>query len=323
MNNNGLIYSLVIDGNGGARPISLEEVDSWKPEDGPIWLHFDYTNPQSVEWITEKSGLDELAASSLLTEESRPRTSLIDSGVLLALRGVNLSAGSDPENMVAIRLWVDGNRIISTRKRQLMSEVDVVKLFEENIGPKTTGEFVVDLTYHLISRMEGTIEDIEDTVDQLEEEVLVSESHSLRTKLSEVRRVAIMLRRYLSPQKEAMMKLQMGKIPWLSDNDRLYLRETTDRLMRYTEDLDSVRDRAAVTQEELANRLAEQMNTRMYVLSLVAALFLPLGFLTGLLGINVGGIPGAEYRYAFLIFILILVIVVILQILIFKRKRWL
>jgi hypothetical protein len=77
-----------------------------------------------------------------------------------------------------------------------------------------------------------------------------------------------------------MIKLQMEKISWLSDNDRLYLRETTDRLIRYTEDLDSVRDRAAVTQEGLVNRLSEQMNTRMYLLSLVAAVFLPLGFLT-------------------------------------------
>ena len=54
-----------------------------------------------------------------------------------------------------------------------------------------------------------------------------------------------------------------------------------------------MRERAAVIQEELAGRLAEQMNKRMYMLSMVAAVFLPLGFLTGLLGINFGGIPGA------------------------------
>jgi hypothetical protein len=96
-----------------------------------------------------------------------------------------------------------------------------------------------------------------------------------------------------------------------------------DRLIRYIEDLDSVRDRAAVTQEELVNRLSEQVNTRMYVLSLVAAVFLPLGFLAGLLGIDVGGIPGAENQSAFLIFILLLILVFILQVVIFKRRSWL
>jgi zinc transporter len=60
----------------------------------------------------------------------------------------------------------------------------------------------------------------------------------------------------------------------------------------------------------------------MFVLSVVAAIFLPLGFLTGLLGINVGGIPGSENTYAFSIFILILIAVVILQVWVFKKKKW-
>ena len=132
-----------------------------------------------------------------------------------------------------------------------------------------------------------------------------------------------MLRRYLAPQREAMTKLFTEKISWLIDNEKLRLREVTDRLIRHIEDLDSVRDRAAITQEEVVNRLSEQMNMRMYVLSLVAAIFLPLGFLTGLLGINVGGIPGSENKAAFFIVIFFLAIIVFLQFLLFKKKKWL
>jgi zinc transporter len=65
------------------------------------------------------------------------------------------------------------------------------------------------------------------------------------------------------------------------------------------------------------------MNSKMYILAIVAAIFLPLGFLTGLLGINVGGIPGAESRIGFTTFVILLVIVVIFQILFFKKKKWL
>jgi len=323
MEPNGLICAYLMDGKGGATKLSWEDLKQWKPENGPVWLHFDYTSPEAVEWISEKSGLDEVPASALLTEESRPRTTLVGGGMLIALRGVNLNPGSDPEDMVAVRVWLDEKRVISTRRRRLLSESDIVRSFEDKQGPGTTGEFIVDLSDRLISRMGDTVEDIEDRVAEMEEEIIASESHALRTKLSEIRREAIMLRRYLAPQREAMMKLQAEIVPWLSDSDRMHLRETTDRVVRYIEDLDSVRDRAAVTQEELVNRLSEQMNMRMYVLSLVAAVFLPLGFLTGLLGINVGGIPGAENQFAFFIFILMLVVVVILQIVIFKKKKWL
>jgi zinc transporter len=65
------------------------------------------------------------------------------------------------------------------------------------------------------------------------------------------------------------------------------------------------------------------MNNKMYLLSVVAAIFLPLSFLTGLLGINVGGIPGAESKLGFIVFIILLVIIVAIQIWYFKKKKWL
>jgi zinc transporter len=323
METDGLICAYLLDGNGGAKKLGWGDVKQWTPQQGPAWFHFDYTRPETVGWISGQSGLDEVCAAVLLTEESRPRATPIGSGMLVALRGVNLNPGSNPEDMVAIRVWVDEHRVISTRRRKLLSESDIIESLAERKGPRTTGEFIVDLCDRLIARMEGTVEDVEDRVAQMEQEVIASESHALRTGLAAIRREAILLRRYLSPQREAMTRLHAENVPWLSADNRLHLKEATDRLIRCTEDLDSARDRAAVTQEELANRLSEQLNTRMYVLSLVAAVFLPLGFLTGLLGINLGGIPGTDNPSAFRIFILILAAVIVLQLIVFKKKRWL
>jgi zinc transporter len=103
------------------------------------------------------------------------------------------------------------------------------------------------------------------------------------------------------------------------------LREIADPMTRYVEDLDSARERTAVAQEELIGRLSEQMDKRMYLLyllSLVAAIFLPLGFITGLLGINVGGIPSAEYHWGFALVTLMIVILVVMQVVIFRAKKW-
>jgi len=171
-------------------------------------------------------------------------------------------------------------------------------------------------------RMQDTMNDTEDYVDSIEEELVSSSSYDLRNKISAVRRVVISLRRYLAPQRDALQQMNQTKVSWLTESDRQNLREVTDRLPRYIEDLDSARDRAAVAQEELSNRLAEQMNNRMYLLSIVAAVFLPLGFLTGLLGINVGGMPGAENPWACWIVSGFMTITVAIQLWLFKRKNW-
>ena len=74
--------------------------------------------------------------------------------------------------------------------------------------------------------------------------------------------------------------------------------------------------------DEVTNILTERLNKNMYALSVVAAIFLPLGFLTGLLGINIGGIPGAENPQAFVVICGMLALVVGLQIVIFQKMCW-
>lgn len=77
-----------------------------------------------------------------------------------------------------------------------------------------------------------------------------------------------------------------------------------------------------IVREELASRMAEQMNSRMYLLSIVAALFLPLGFVTGLLGVNVGGIPGTQHPGAFLAVCFMLILLGVVQLWLFRRRGW-
>jgi len=320
--NDGLIAACILDGKGGGRSIEWEDVRHWSEGDGILWLHVDYTSAVAKQWLTEESGLDELVVSALSSDDPRPRSTSMNDGLLVMLRGVNLNPGAEPEDMVSLRLWVDANRIISSRKRKLLSVQDLKSAIDTGCGPSTTGEFLVDIASRLVERMADVVNTIDDKADLLEDQILVEQSHQLRPKISELRREAISLRRYLSPQRDAMSRLFNERVPWLNDLDRMRLREVADSTMRYIEDLDAVRERAIVIQEELMSRISEQMDKRMYVLSIVAAIFLPLGFLTGLLGINVGGIPGAEYKGSFFIFCMILILVVSLQLWIFKKMKW-
>ena len=146
----------------------------------------------------------------------------------------------------------------------------------------------------------------------------------IRHDLIGVRTQAILLRRYLAPQREAIAKVQREELSWFSRRDRAQLGEVTDRVIRYVEDLDAVRERAAVIQDELSNRMSERMNRNMYLLALVATVMLPLGFVTGLLGINVDGMPGAQNSpFAFLIVCLFLGGLVALQVWVLRRFGWL
>ncbi len=318
----GVFFACLLDGKGHARSLPLEEIQNWMPSDGVLWLHLDYSHPEVKKWILEDSALDPLVAEALVTEETRPRITAMNDGLLIALRGVNLNPGAEPNDMVAVRLWIDHQRMISTRRRDLFSARDVMSQLQKGQGPRNSEEFLVDLIERIVERMGDTVEEIEDSVDALEEQILSAEDGSLRANLSALRRQTIELRRYFSPQRDALARLLVEKASWLGEQSRLQLREISDRLIRHVEDLNAIRERQALAQEELLSRVSEQLNSRMYVLSMIAAIFLPLGFLTGLLGINVGGIPGANHPWAFSIFVFILLGIIFFVLMLFRWKKW-
>ena len=318
----GLIHALVLDGRGGAGKLDWAEVANWSPEQGCLWLHLNFEQADVAQWLRSGSNLNELAAEALLSQETRPRAQSVGNELLLALRGVNLNPGSDPEDMVSIRLWTDGQRVITTCRRQLLSTRDVLECIEMGNGPVDVADLMVALIDRIVRRMSDTVDNLEDDVMALEEQVLSDAPKTLRSDLAQLRKQTIALRRYLAPQREALNRLVMEKLSWMSDAYRMQLREISDRLIRHIEDIDAVRERAAVAQEELLSRISEQMNERMYVLSIVAAIFLPLGFFTGLMGINVGGMPGVEDVDAFWVVVAMCVGVMLVLGVVFRWKKW-
>ncbi|WP_313952941.1 zinc transporter ZntB [Accumulibacter sp.] len=317
----GLVFAYILEGGSG-RPIGWDGVDGWRPDQGILWLHLDYADEGAKQWLVENSGIDDVSCAALMAQETRPRVLSSGDSLLLILRGINFNPGADLDDMVAIRMWFDEHRIISMRHRRVMAMDDINKSIEIGKGPASVGEFLTMAASKLADRMGDVIGDIDDGVDELEDLVLTAEGHHLRPKLADLRRQTIGLRRYISPQRDVLARLQSERVAWLNDVDRVRIREVAERTARFVDDLDSARDRAAITQEELNSVLSEQMNKTMYVLSIVAAIFLPLGLITGLLGINVGGVPGTENQSAFAYVSILLVGFALAQYVIFKRMKW-
>ncbi|MDD2598548.1 MAG: zinc transporter ZntB [Kiritimatiellae bacterium] len=321
--NQGIIFAFNLDGQGGGQALDFKGLRAaWPSDSTTLWAHLNYTCADTQEWLYQHSGLDPVVVEALTAGETRPRSLIHKGGMLVILRGVNLSPETTPDDMISIRIWIDARHIITLRNRHVMAVDELRRETIEGYGPESPGGFLVALSDRLVNRMGDVVVDLEDLVDALEDEVLTEQNYALRKKIAGIRRTAIGLRRYLAPQRDVMARLYSELVEWLSEMDRMRLRETGDRTTRYVEDLDALRERASVTQEELDNRLAEQMNKTMYVLSIVAGIFLPLSLLTGIFGINVGGMPGINSPWAFCIFCVVLAVVAALQVWLFKRMKW-
>jgi len=318
-----ILLSYGFDGKGGGKPLKGKEISKQIKDDKLAWVHLDANHPDTKKWLEQEiSYLDPFIIEALLASETRPRMTKIGDGVLLILRGVNLNKNSKPEDMVSIRLWVDKHRIISIQRRNLKAVMDIEEKIQNGIGPKDSGWFVSMLVALLFERMSPVLMKLDENTDDIEEKVMESANSSLRESIINIRKKAIKFRRYMAPQRDAIDQLRMTDLKWLSEECKRHLHESYNNITRYVEDLDAIRERAQIVKDELTNMLADRLNKNMYILSVIAAIFLPLGFLTGLFGINVGGIPGADNNDAFFIFSGILAAIVAVQIVLFKKFKW-
>lgn len=317
----GFVFACVLDGAGGGRFGDRAMVRDWKPEDGILWVHLDLGAESARTWLHDESGLDEITEAALAAGRSRPRAVARGDTLLVNLRGVNLNPGATPDDMVSVRVAMDGTRIITTRRRRLKALRDIRRALEQDRGPRGCGEFLVAMIDNLLRRMGASLDALDARIDDLQVRIADQPGGALRTEIAEIRNQVIALRRYLAPQRDAVLRLQTEQVPWLDALHREHLRELADRTVRRVEDLDAARDRATVAHEELTSRMAEQMNRTMYVLAIVTTVFLPLGLLTGLLGINVGGMPGAENELAFWIVCGLLVVLAIGQWFWLRKRR--
>lgn len=320
----GLVHAFVLDGQGGARAISREKLrDLHLAEQESLWLHWDRSHAQAQDWLRSESGLSVFACDLLLEENTRPRQlALPEHELLLFLRGVNLNPEAEPEDMVSLRIFADARRVISLRLRPLRATEELIAELMVGNGPKSASEVILSLAHYLTDKVETLLTQLSEQVDEQEEKVDAEQrlvpDHA---KLLQMRRRAASLRRFLAPQRDIYEQLARSQLPWFVSGDTDYWNELNNRLTRYLEELELSRERVNLVLEAENRRMDQRMNRTMYRFGIIAGVFLPLTFFTGLLGINVGGIPGADSPYGFAITCVLMVVVALSQWWLLRRLR--
>lgn len=323
---NGIIFARVLTGTGGSRKIAWEDICGWQPanDQETLWLHMDREIDPVDDWLIAEMGISDTTVDLLISDETRPRAFREDDALVTILRGINLNPGAEPEDMVALHIWSDGKRLVSLRRRRLQTPRDVLTMLKRKQGPKNAGDLLTELTEQLVSKINVSIVEMNNHIDQLEAcPTDERDVDAMLDDIADIRRNCLALKRFMSPQHEALLQISRIAPDWISADNKRDIRETIDQLRRYLEDLDVSKESALVLQDDINNRAAADANHTMYMLSIVAAVFLPLSFVTGLLGINVGGMPGVDNGDAFWITIIVLTLLCALQIWIFKKLKWL
>ncbi|KAA5933026.1 zinc transporter ZntB [Pantoea sp. Bo_2] len=313
------IISCQLDGKGGMIPIAEDEVIQCEQ---PCWLHLNYTHRKSAEWLQSTPQIPDTVRDALAGDSMRPRVSRLGDGFMIVLRSVNHNSDARRDQLVVMRVFINDKLIVSTRRRKVSAVDEVLTDLQNGNGPIDCGSWLVDVCDALTDHTSEFIEELHDKIIELED-ALLDQRMPARGELGLLRKQLIVMRRYMAPQRDVYARLASEKLAWMDDSERRRMQEIADRLGRGLDDLDAGVARTAILADEVASAMAESMNRRTYTMSLMAMIFLPATFLTGLFGVNLGGIPGGEWKYGFSIFCLLLVALASGVAGYLRKRRWL
>ncbi|WP_086980956.1 zinc transporter ZntB [Vibrio aphrogenes] len=277
------------------------------------WYHCQREAKELRHWLLAND-FETGVVDSLLADDTRPRFELFeDQSFLLIMRGVNLNEGAMPDDMLSVRILWHKGILISTRKISSKAITEIRQALDEQRGPKTTARL-------LLAIIDGLNQNIAHFLDTVEDQLFeIEEGNGNHHDLHVIHKRLLKLRRFMKPQRYAHDDFLEVQHPEMEDVE-LKMRNSLDTVIRINESIDFYLEQIQLIKADIEQDQAEKMNRNTYLFTVIAAIFLPVSFLTGLLGINIGGIPGVDNPMAFMVFCVGLVVTFIFE---FILLRWL
>ena len=296
---------------------------------GLLWV--DMENPDADEFqlvLREAFHFHPLAVEDVVSDVHVPKLDDYGSYLFIVFHTVTMGDESMDFDTDEIDTFLGGHFLVTihTEPRQSLDRLweEETERFRE---PTRTPSLVL---YTLLDRqVDGYIPMIdlfEERLDELGDEIFLSNSHDDKVVLNELltaKSSALRLRRVLYPQRELLSRLANQTYAPIPDESRLYFRDVYDHVTRLADLAESTRDLATVTIETYLALVNNRMNEVMKVLTVIATIFMPLGFLASVYGMNFDYMPELHVRWAYPLVWALFLLTAGGMLTFFVRRRWL
>ena len=174
---------------------------------------------------------------------------------------------------------------------------------------------VVDNYFMILEKLGETIEEIEDKL------VTNPTSETLQT-LHDLKREMIFLRKSVWPLREVISRLEKAESPLINKSTFVYLRDVYDHTIQVMDAVDTYRDMLSGMLDIYLSSISNRMNEIMKVLTVIATIFIPLTFITGIYGMNFEFMPELGQPWGYPVVLSVMLAIALVMLVYFRRKKW-
>lgn len=302
----------------GLRSLMEKNTVSWVNMEG---LH----DVDAIKRIGEQFNLHPLILSDIVDTAARPKIAEHDDTVFVQLKMIwlNEETAEVTSDQLSVVL---GPTYLLTFQEKFQSVFEPVKIRIRNKKGRIRQSGNDYLAYALLDTIIDnyiyTVERLGEKIEDLEDIIITNPGSDIIEQINHFKREMNYLRKSIRPARELIQKLARLDSELIHDNTRPFLKDLLDLSTEATEAIDTYRDMLSDQLDIYNSIVNNKMNDIMKVLTIFAAIFIPLTFIAGIYGTNFEYLPELKFRYSYYIFWSVLIFITIVMLVIFKRKKW-
>ncbi len=304
----------------------IEECFKYKTKRSVTWINIDgISDTETISKIGKNFDLHPLVLEDILNTDQRPKIEDYDDYIFIVLKMLR----HDENNKLSIEqisFILTRNVVISFQE----TKGDVFNAIRERIR-KNKGRIrkmgadyliyslidsIVDNYFLILEKVSEKIEIIEDKLIENPEPELVQEIHKLKREM-------IFVRKSIWPLREIINSLLREESKLIRKTTNVFLKDLYDHTIQIIDTAETFRDMISGMLDIYMSSISNKMNEVMKVLTIFAAIFIPLTFIAGVYGMNFSVMPELNWNWGYPMALIIMISVATIMLIYFKRKKWL
>jgi len=315
------------DGTSDVYNSLIEAARALREAEAQIWLDIEEPDEWTLALLGEAFSLHPLAIEDCLHGEQRPHIDPYDGYIFMVVHAPILSEDKEFLGTRELAIFASSLFVVTIHHEPLESLRGVQARCQrdpENVLGRGMDHLLHMIVDGLIDVYQPLLERLESEAGKLEDEALFDPQDDILERISDFRGQLMQVRRYLSPQREAVGQLARGEYSFIGKNIRPYFRDVLDHLTRLGEEIDLYREQIVSARELFMSSMSQRTNDTVKLMTIFASIMLPLTLVSGIYGMNFKRLwPSVDHPYGFWIVVGSMVVISTGLLLFFRRRRWL
>lgn len=304
----------------------LQDAFEFEETSHVTWINVNGLNDtNTIVALSNHFGLHPLIQEDIVAIHQRPKIEEYDEYLFIVFKMLEYSKeGELSTEHFSLVLGKDYVLTFQEAENEMFSELkDRIEQKRGKIrgaGPDFLAFSILDVA---VDNYFAAIEFLMNKIDLLEDKLLDQEEDSqIPIEIQTLKREILQVRRAVLPLREVVNRWEKMESPLVAPKTYKYIRDLYDNVIQVSEYIETHRDLIWGLMDMYLTTLNNKMNEVMKVLTIMASIFIPLTFLTGLYGMNFDNMPELHWKYSYYVILGLMVIIVSFLIWYFRKKKW-